>query len=629
MATSGGEPDGKGEHRHTNRLEAEESPYLLQHAHNPVDWYPWGEEAFEKARSEDKPIFLSVGYSTCHWCHVMERESFENETVAAVMNEKFVNIKVDREERPDVDKVYMTFVQATSGGGGWPMSVFLTPDLKPFYGATYFPPDDRYGLPGFMTILNRVSGLWASKRTELADQGATVIEQLADAVVPALPEGNEIETLAASVIEECAGHFERSFDSARGGFGSAPKFPRPCELNLLVCQYMRKKADEPSLADKLLHIIQFTLAAMAKGGIYDHVGGGFHRYSVDEHWHVPHFEKMLYDNPQLAVTYLSGFQLTGDRRWAVVVRGVLDYLRRDMMHPDGGLYSAEDADSLDPVAGKKGEGTFYIWSFDEIDAILGPAKAKIFGSHYYVKREGNCDLSARSDPHKEFVGKNCLIERHSVSETATQFGVGELEVEKLLASCRQALHEARAKRPRPHLDNKVVAAWNGMAISAFALAARVLKSESPPVEPCFPVDGVDPSEYLSVAHKAAEFVRQHLWDDATGLLRRSFCKGPSSVSGFADDYACVVAGLLDLYEASGKLDCLKWATQLQERMNELFWDDKAGGYYSTSGKDPSILLRVKEDYDGAEPAASSIAASNLLRLGSMLNSDAYKTLGVT
>jgi uncharacterized protein YyaL (SSP411 family) len=577
--------------QHTNRLAREKSPYLLQHAHNPVDWYPWGEEAFAKARRENKPIFLSVGYSTCHWCHVMAHESFESEEVAAIMNREFVNIKVDREERPDVDRVYMTFVQATTGGGGWPMSVWLTPDLKPFVGGTYFPPDDRYGQPGFKKVLERVAAAWKQDREKIAGQGTKIIEALREAQSA---ESSTAERIDTKILDTAYEQFSGSFDARDGGFGSAPKFPRPVTLNFLSRFYAR----DPSFAagKHALEMNLVTLRKMAAGGMYDHLGGGFHRYSVDRYWHVPHFEKMLYDQAQLAAAYLDAFQITQDRQFESVARDVLDYVARDMTSKEGGFFSAEDADSLFE-RGKPGhgEGVFYVWTKKEIDAALGNA-AEVFDFHYGVQSHGNAPEG--SDPQDEFRGKNVLIERHTIAETAQHFRKSEDAVRDSLKQSREKLFVIRSKRPRPHLDDKIITAWNGLMISAFARGAQVLE------EP----------RYLESATRAAAFIRTHLWDESKKTLYRSYRGGRSDVEGFADDYAFVIQGLLDLYGASFDIEWLKFAIDLQKTEDRLFFDQKSGGYFSTSGKDTSVVLRMKDDNDSAEPAASSVSALNLLRL---------------
>jgi uncharacterized protein len=575
---------------HTNRLAREKSPYLLQHANNPVDWYPWGEEAFAKARRENKPIFLSVGYSTCHWCHVMAHESFESEDVAAVMNREFVNIKVDREERPDVDRVYMTFVQATTGGGGWPMSVWLTPDLKPFVGGTYFPPEDRYGQPGFKKVLERIAATWKDNHDKIVEQGGKIVTALRESQSTPETEGR----IDAAILDAAYRQMERSYDPKEGGFGSAPKFPRPVTLNFLSRLYARNPKSESG--KQALEMTLFTLRKMAAGGMHDRLGGGFHRYSVDRYWHVPHFEKMLYDQAQLAVAYLDAFQITRDRQFESVARDILDYVARDITSKEGGFFSAEDADSLfEHGKPEHGEGAFYIWTKKEIDAALGDA-AEVFDFHYGVQSHGNAPEG--SDPQDEFRGKNILIARHTIAETTKQFKKSEEEIRQSLARSREKLFAIRAKRPRPHLDDKIIAAWNGLMISAYARAAQV----------------VDEPRYLESATRAANFVRAHLWDDSRKTLFRSYREGRSAVEGFADDYAFVVQGLLDLYEASFDVEWLKVATQLQETQDRLFFDEKSGGYFTTSGKDASVLLRMKDDNDGAEPAASSIAGLNLFRL---------------
>ena len=454
---------------HANRLAHEKSPYLLQHAHNPVDWYPWGKEAFEKARRENKPIFLSVGYSTCHWCHVMAHESFENEEIAAIMNREFVNIKVDREERPDVDRVYMTFVQATTGGGGWPMSVWLTPDLKPFVGGTYFPPEDRYGQPAFKSVLERIATAWKQDHDKIVEQGSKIVDALRESQSATTVDGK----IDGSVLDAAFKQIDRSYDPKEGGFGNAPKFPRPVTLNFLTRFYARDSTGDSG--KHALDMALFTLGKMAAGGMHDHIGGGFHRYSVDRYWHVPHFEKMLYDQAQLAVAYLDAFQITKDRRHEAVARDILDYVARDMTSKEGGFFSAEDADSPvvtgigDSGHSKTAEGAFYVWTKKEIDDALGDA-AEIFDFHYGVQPHGNAPEG--SDPHDEFRGKNILIERHTIADTAQHFKKSEQEIRELLATSREKLFAIRAKRPRPHLDDKIIAAWNGLMISAYARAAQ-------------------------------------------------------------------------------------------------------------------------------------------------------------
>ncbi|TYG93725.1 hypothetical protein ES288_A11G133700v1 [Gossypium darwinii] len=617
--------------KYTNRLATEHSPYLLQHAHNPVDWYPWGEEAFAEARKRDVPIFLSIGYSTCHWCHVMEVESFENEEVAKLLNDWFVSIKVDREERPDVDKVYMTYVQALYGGGGWPLSVFLSPDLKPLMGGTYFPPEDKYGRPGFKTILRKVKDAWDNKRDMLVKSGAFAIEQLSEALSASAGSNQLPDGLAQNALRLCAEQLSNSYDSRFGGFGSAPKFPRPVEIQLML--YQSKKLEEsgkPGEAKESLKMVFFSLQCMARGGMHDHVGGGFHRYSVDECWHVPHFEKMLYDQGQLANVYLDAFFISRDMLYSFISRDILDYLRRDMIGSEGGIFSAEDADSAEfEGATRKKEGAFYIWTSKEIDDILGE-HASLFKEHYYVKPSGNCDLSSMSDPHKEFKGKNVLIERNDSSALASKLGMSIQEYLDILGECKKKLFDVRAKRPRPHLDDKVIVSWNGLAISSFAKASKILKGEPQGTNFNFPVVGCDPKEYMEVAEKAANFIRRHLYNEQTRRLQHSFRNGPSNAPGFLDDYAFLISGLLDLYEFGGSTDWLVWATELQDMQDELFLDREDGAYFNTPGEDPSVLLRVKEDHDGAEPSGNSVSAINLVRLASMVSgskSDHYRQNG--
>ena len=592
----------------TNRLAQEKSPYLIQHQHNPVDWYPWGEEAFAKAKAENKPIFLSVGYSTCHWCHVMAHESFENAEIAKLMNALFVCVKVDREERPDVDRVYMTYVQATTGGGGWPMSVFLTPELKPFFGGTYFPPADRGGRPGFPTVLQRLADAWKNERERVVEAAANATQALGEyaAVGVAKSEAAGGESLTTALNQ-----LARTFDDENGGFGSAPKFPRPVALNLLLRIFAREGADAKD-GKIALGITLETLRRMAAGGMNDQLGGGFHRYSVDRFWHVPHFEKMLYDQAQLAVTYLDAFQITRDAELEKVAREILDYVRREMTDQDGGFYSAEDADSL--IAHGKpehSEGAFYVWKKAEIEAALGQDAAKIFNRVYGVDPDGNAPEG--SDPMNEFKGANILIRRLTLAEAAKSFRRPEAEIATSLAASKKILFELRAKRPRPHLDDKIITAWNGLMISAFARGAQVL----------------DDPAYLAAAQRAVQFIRAKL--TKAGKLLRNYRQGASAVEGFAEDYAYLIQGLLDLYEADFDTAHLQWALELQVRMNQLFADAEHGGFFSVVKDAPHILLRMKEDHDGAEPSPNSVAALNLLRLAQFTGQDdlrerALKTL---
>ncbi len=573
----------------TNRLARAQSPYLLQHAHNPVDWFEWGDEAFTKARQEDKVVFLSVGYSTCHWCHVMERESFETEAVAKVLNDHFVCIKVDREERPDIDRVYMTFVQATTGGGGWPMNVWLTPDLKPFFGGTYFPVEDHDGRRGFLPVLGAIVEAWKTQREQVRASSADITRGLQSLVARSDSTSRPLE---ASLLDAGYAEIRSSHEPRYGGFGGAPKFPRPVALNFLTRHYARTGSRDA------LEMTLFTLRQMAGGGLHDHIGGGFHRYSVDERWHVPHFEKMLYDQAQLTCAYLDACQITQDAFHADVARDILDYVLRDLTGERGQFYSAEDADSPQPEdPARKAEGAFYVWEAAEIRQALGETTSRVFNDYYGVLPQGN----VRNDPHGDFPNKNVLMVSRDLDETAKRFHLPPDTVRALLAAARQTLFELRARRPRPHLDDKTLTAWNGLMISAFARAAQVL----------------DEPRYLEAARKSAAFLRAELYRAHTGTLLRRHRQGDSAIDGFLDDYAFLIQGLLDLYEAGFDPAHLRWAVALQERQNTLFWDATGKGYFSTTNADPNLLLRIKDDYDGAEPSPNSIAALNLLRLAEM------------
>ena len=567
----------------TNRLVHEKSPYLQQHAHNPVDWYPWGPEAFDKARTDDKPIFLSVGYSTCHWCHVMERESFENDDLAEVLNREFVPIKVDREERPDVDRIYMTFVQASTGAGGWPMSVFLTPDLKPFFGGTYFPPDNQYGRPGFKRILEYLAQAWRNERGKIDQSSVAVMSQLQSQEQSAPASQHALNT---GVLDSAFHYFRRNYDRAHGGFGSAPKFPRPAVLNLLLRYYHRTHNEEA------LDMALGTLRGMAAGGMYDQLGGGFHRYSVDPIWLVPHFEKMLYDQAQLAISYLEAYQITHEPFYAAIARGIFDYVLHDMTHPEGGFFSAEDADSvIDPANPKhKGEGAFYIWSYDEIQAILGEKGASEFAASYGVEPNGNVE----NDPHGEFTGKNILF--------------AKLPPDEKLANARRKLLEVRDKRPGPDRDEKILTSWNSLMISAFAKGAQILNDD----------------RYRAAATRASDFILKNLFDREQTTLLRRYRDGDAAISGFLDDYAFFVQALLDVYETDFDARRLELAIGLTQKMRDLFEDSEQGAFFTTAEGDPSLVLRMKEDYDGAEPAGNSIALLNLLRLAELTNRSEFQ-----
>lgn len=579
----------------TNRLASEKSPYLLQHAHNPVDWYPWGAEAFAKARQEEKPIFLSIGYSTCHWCHVMERESFENEAIARVLNEHFICIKVDREERPDVDRIYMSFVQATIGSGGWPMSVWLTPELKPFVGGTYFPPEDRYGRAGFATVLGRIIEVWAEKREALLAQS----EKMTLALHPVPPETREHGELTAAPIRALYQYCASVFDAEWGGFGAAPKFPRPALFLLLL-----RSSIHPSLNSKeqamALRMIRETLRAMARGGMHDTLAGGFHRYSVDRFWHVPHFEKMLYDQAQLSVAYLEHWQRSsgGENGSREIACLTLDYVARDLRSEEGGFFSAEDADSLPlPDSAEKIEGAFYVWRQEEIDQLLGE-DAALFCQVHNVAPAGNAPEG--SDPHGELRGQNVLYQRLGLTSLAKATGLEKEVLSKRLEASRKVLLVQRNLRPRPHRDEKILTSWNGLAISAFARCGAAFGR----------------SDYLQIADQAARFL---LKKNRTpeGYLGRSYCGGISAIPAFADDYAFFIQALLDLYEATFDSAWLRQAKALQAEQDAFFLDETDGAYFATRSGATDVIVRLKDDYDGAEPSANSVSASNLLRLGLM------------
>lgn len=579
-----------------NRLIHEKSPYLQQHAYNPVDWHPWGPEALARARTENKPVLLSIGYSTCHWCHVMAHESFADEAVADLMNRHFVCIKVDREERPDLDKIYITAVSAMSGSAGWPLNVFLTPEGHPFYGGTYFPPQARPGAPAWAGVLQTVADHWADpdRKERLLSSGknvtATLREHLAWKTSGDAPD-QRLPHLAMQRLRS-------AYDAEKGGFSRAPKFPSPALLQFLLA-YSRLSADDdpaapaPTAAKMLTH----TLEAMARGGIHDHLGGGFHRYATDADWHVPHFEKMLYDNAQLLDVYLEAYRATGRETYARVARRTADYVLRDLRHPHGGFYAAEDADSLPPEAAAddtQKEGAFFTWRLAEIKALLGEASA-VFIHHYDLRPEGN----AANDPHHEFDGLNILHETHNVAETATHFALPTERVDALLQDAAARLLAAREKRPRPHRDEKVLTSWNGLMISGLARAGWIL----------------DEPRYHEAARQGADFILDHLYDAAGHMLFRSWCGGESRIPGVADDYVFLVQAFLDVYEADFEPHWLHKALQFNESAVGQFYDTEAGGFFLTRpDHDSGLILRVKEDTDSVIPSASSVAALNLLRL---------------
>jgi hypothetical protein len=593
-----------------NRLADEASPYLRQHADNPVDWYGWGEAAFAAARARDVPIFLSIGYSTCHWCHVMAHESFENAETAAVLNREFVCVKVDREERPDVDRVYMTFVQATTGSGGWPTSVWLTPRLEPVYGGTYFPPLAAWGRPSFVDVCREIARAWREDRDDVSASARRVVDRLRDRGQPAA------DGLApgAAVLEAGAAQWARAFDERRGGFGDAPKFPRPSELLFLLREYRRTGAERPRT------MVLGTLRAMALGGMRDHVGGGFHRYSVDGDWRVPHFEKMLYDQAQLVLALLEAGQVSGDPFFAQVAEDTLRYVARDLTSPEGGFYSAEDADSVPPTAagqpaGHATEGAFYIWSRDEMVRVLGP-DASVWERRFGVQPGGNAPF----DPHGEFGAQNLFYTARTIADIAQETTLQPAVVGETLARGRQRLFAARAARPRPARDDKVLASWNGLMIAACARASRALGVPGALGEGQ-PATG---AEHLAAAQRCAGFIRERMWSDTTGRLQRRHAAGSTGIDAFAEDYAYLAWGLLELVQADGDPAWLTWARRLHETLDGAFAAPGDGGWFATTGEDPSVLLRQVEEYDGAEPAATSVAVMNLLVLARLTGQASFQ-----
>lgn len=591
-----------GKNQGINRLVGEKSPYLRQHAKDPVHWYAWGEEAFAAARKQNKPIFLSVGFSTCHWCHVMGRESFANEQIAALMNKNFINIKLDREQRPDVDQVYMTFIQATTGQGGWPLNVWMTPELKPIVGGTYFPPEDQQGRPGFKSVLIQLAEVWKKDEKNIRKHAGELTDRLRKVVSSADKPSPELPPMAQldSAFEELS----TQYDERNGGFGTAPKFPQPSILRFLH-QYALMKGLESPTGSRALRMSVTTLKKMAAGGIHDQLGGGFHRYSVDEFWRIPHYEKMLYDQSQLAMAYMDAAQLSKDETLSQVAREILSYAMQRMTHPEGGFYAAEDADSLKHKgANHKTEGAYYTWEKQEIDRLLD-SQAPLFNHMYGIEKNGNAPKA--SDPMDKLAGTNTLYISKNLKDAAKQFGMTPKEASATLKLARKTLLEARDERIPPHRDEKIITAWNGLMISSYAIAYQRYG---------------DP-EYLEAATLAAIFIRKHLYNEARGVLYRSYLDGPASIEGYATDYAYLVQGLLDLYEAGFDYRWLEWANQLQAKQNEIFLDRKGGAYYASSGRDKSVLLRTKKFHDDSEPSENSVSALNLNRLATMLDLPKY------
>jgi uncharacterized protein len=588
----------------SSRLAREKSPYLREHADDAVAWYPWGGEAFEKAREENKPIFLSIGYSTCHWCHVMQRESFSNHDIAAILNSDFIPVLVDREERPEIDRLYLDFVESSTGGGGWPLSVWLTPDLKPFFGGTYYPPESRLGRTGFKEILERVSKMWGSQRDEVVRDSDKMLKTLGEETSRVATNDLPLASLRRRAIKEIT----RSFDANYGGFGGAPKFPSVPLLEFLLD--LNTTSPDPKVRGSALMMATKTLQGIVAGGIHDQIGGGFHRYAVDSRWRTPHFEKMLSDQAQMASVLVSAWQLSGDTDFKAAAQDTLDYVLRRLTEPAGGFISAEDADSGFPFRPQDhGEGVFYLWAAPEISSLLGSENAAIFDYAYGIEPKGNVPTETQGAIH----GANVLYRAHSPSECARKFGMTETQITYILAAGLADLRVARERRPKPALDTKVNTAWNGLAISAFARSAQAFG---------------DP-QYSASAVRAATFLRANLFDAASGTLSHSFRGGLRDNRGFAEDYSFLIQGLTDLYETTFDVHWLEWAAQLQEKQIDLFWDSARGGFFSNAAGDPTVLLRLKDHSDGSEASANSVAVRNLVRLSEMLNHETWQVLART
>jgi uncharacterized protein YyaL (SSP411 family) len=566
---------------HTNRLAREHSPYLLQHQHNPVDWHAWGPEAFEQARREGKPIFLSIGYSTCHWCHVMERESFENEDTARFLNEHFVSIKVDREERPDVDKIYMTFVQATTGSGGWPLNVFLTPELKPFFGGTYWPPERRHGRGSFVEVLQQIHTAWKDRREQLLGSSEEIHRQLERATQRETTNG---PVLTAADLREAGRALMEGYDARHGGWGGAPKFPSPSHPAFVLHHGVR------SVDHDAIRMVLHTCERMSSGGIYDQIGGGFSRYSVDEKWLVPHFEKMLYDNAQLLTLFLDCYLVSGEQRYADVARDILRYILRDMTHAEGGFYSAEDADS----EGK--EGKFYCWTRDELSQLLSPEEFNVASAVFGVTERGNFVDHSDPDP---------LPKQNVLSIVRTNLPAGD---EALLKSAKEKMFAARARRVRPHLDDKILSSWNGLMLGGLARAYAVLGDAA----------------YRSAAEKNLAFLRSKLWDPQERALYHRWRNGHRDQVQLLDAYANLLSGVLELYQATLDAGHLEFAVALADSMMARFYDKDQGGFWQSGAGSGDLILRVKEDYDGAEPSGNSVATLALLKLAAITEREDFR-----
>jgi len=575
-----------GQARYTNRLFLESSPYLLQHAHNPVNWYPWNDEAFETAQRLKIPVFVSIGYSTCHWCHVMEEESFEDEEIAEYLNENFISIKVDREERPDVDAIYMSAVQALAGQGGWPLNVWMTPDRKPFFGGTYFPArdGDRGAGTGFFTLLKKIKEAYIARPDAVKQSSVNLTAAVQKMLAPVA--GSDLPD--ADILHRAASYYKSGFDSKYGGIEGAPKFPSSLPIRFLL-RYHRRTNDK-----EILKMASLTLEKMAGGGIYDHVGGGFHRYSTDREWLVPHFEKMLYDNAILATTYLEGYQATGNYEFQRIVREILRYIERDMTSPEGAFYSATDADSLSSE-GHMEEGVFFTWTSDEIESLLGKGDAEIVKKHYAI------NLTPL------FEGRHILNTPESVSSSAGSLKIEPVELRKIINKSKTILYDARNLRPPLLRDEKIITSWNGMMISAFAKAGLILGKPS----------------YTKRAAKAAQFILTNLYKD--GRLYRSYKDNTVKHNAYLDDYAFFITALLDLYEATHEIHWLEKAVALDKVLSKYYEDEKNGGFFMTSNDHETMIAREKPGWDGALPSGNSVAALNLLRLGEFTSNNNYFT----
>lgn len=569
-----------------NRLKYEKSPYLLQHAYNPVDWYPWGEEAFEKARKENKPVFLSIGYSTCHWCHVMEHESFEDEQVARLMNESFVSIKVDREERPDLDNIYMTICQMLTGHGGWPLTIIMTPDNKPFFAGTYFPKESRFGRMGMLELAPLVKQIWETRCDEVLGSADKIIDALRGESRSS--EGGQ--GLDRSTLELAYKQLSDRFDSVHGGFGSSPKFPTAHNFLFLLHYWKRGLTGLTDGGDNALSMVEKSLEAMRLGGVYDHIGFGFHRYSTDPEWLVPHFEKMLYDQALLAIAYVEAYQATGKEIYKNTAREIFTYVLRDMTSPEGGFYSAEDADS------EGEEGKFYLWTEEEILEILGQEEGGLFIQIFNVRKGGNFSEETTG----EKTGGNILHLRTPMTKVAFFLNVPEQELEERIESARAKLFSVRENRVHPYKDDKILADWNGLMIAALAKAGQAF----------------DEPEYVEAAKRASDFVLHKMRGENGRLLHR-YREGGAGIQGNLDDYVFLIWGLIELYEAAFDVSYLKTALDLNEDLVNHFWDDEGGGFYFAPDDGEKLLVRRKEIYDGALPSGNAVAMLNLLRLGRM------------